>query len=370
MQAALALPIAAVPARAGAIESGEVGITYLLYRERGLMRIEEPIVWGRADFGSGWEVRASAAVDIVSGASPERVTNVTGEPVQTITAASITDRRTTADVKVSRRVGDWTFGLSRAVSDERDYRSRAFGIEAKLDLNDRNTTLVAAYGHANDRIRSALDPVLDEPRRTHEYLVGVTQVLSPVALVQGSLQWTRGRGWYDDPYRHTLTFYDDGDVPAFVLDSRPRHRDTLAWLTRLRHHFPNAGGTLQADYRFYRDDWGIRAHTLDLAWQQSVGERWSVRPALRYHTQSRADFYLPLVPRPQPAFVSSDPRLAAFGGLSPSLRVTLRLEPGWTLEATTGYVHNAVRLRPGAEHNSAYGTLRAYYGIVGLSRAF
>jgi hypothetical protein len=368
MQAALALPILALPTRAGAVDSGEVGFTFLGYKERGLMKVAEPIVWGHVQIAEHWEVRASAALDIVTGASPELVTNVSGRPVQVITGASVRDRRTTADIKVTRRIGDWALGMSRAVSDENDYVSRAFGIEVKRDLNDRNTTVTFAYGRADDRVRSAVDPALDEPRDTDEYLVGLTQVLSPVAIVQTSLQWGRGRGWYNDPYKHTLTFYPDGGVPGFAFDTRPSHRDTFAWVTRYRRHFQSLG-TLQADYRFYRDDWGIRSHTLEVAWERALGPSWSLRPALRYYSQSRADFYSPLVPRPQPAILSSDQRLAAFGGISPSLRATLRLDDKWRVEATAGYVYNAANLRAGGGSDT-FETLRAAYGILGVSRAF
>jgi len=369
MQAALALPILVVPARAGALEGGEIGLTVLGYRERGLIRVVEPILWGQAQVAQHWEVRASAAVDIVTGASPELVSNVSGRPVQTITGASVSDRRTTWDVKVARRFGEVTLGIGRAVSDENDYRSRAHGVEAKMDLNARATTVTAAYGRSADRVRSSVDATLDAPRDTHEYLLGLTQVLSPVALVQTTLQCSRGKGWYNDPYKLTRTFYADGDAPSFAFDTRPSHRDSIAWITRYRHHVARARGTAQLDYRFYRDDWGIRAHTLEAAWSQSLGERWTLRPALRYYVQSRADFYTPVIPRPAPDVLSSDQRLAAFGGISPSLRATLQLDDGWKVEGTVGYVHNAARWRPGGGSES-FETLRAVYGILGVSRAF
>ena len=115
---------------------------------------------------------------------------------------------------------------------------------------------------------------------------------------------------------------------------------------------------------------GIRAHTLEAAWQQDLGERWALRPALRYYTQRKADFYSPVVTLPQPAVLSSDQRLASFGGLSPSLRAILRLDSGVAIEATAGYVHNAARLHLGGSGSASYETLRAYYGIVTVSRTF
>lgn len=369
MRAALALPIIAIPARAGAVESGEVGFALFGYKERGLMKVTEPIVWAKARVAEHWEVQASAAVDIVTGASPQLVSNLTGRPVQTITGASVSDRRNTWDAKVARRFGESTLAVSRAVSREEDYLSHAFGVEARYELNDRQTTLIAGFGKSNDRVRSSDDALLDEPRATREYLAGIAQVLSPLAAVQSTLTRTEGRGWFNDPYKLTLTSYPD--APFVVApDRRPSSRGTLAWLTRYRRHLPGAHGTLQADYRYYRDGWGVRAHTLEIAWQHALDAGWSLRPALRYHTQGAAEFYSPTVPRPRPEVHSSDQRLAAFGGLTPSLRVIARLEGGTTVEATLGYMHNAASLRAGGSGSPAFETLRAVYGIVSIAHEF
>jgi hypothetical protein len=369
VHAALSLPILAIPAKVGAAEVGEIGITVLGYKERGLMKVTEPVLWTRAQFLEAWEVQASAAVDIVSGASPQLVSNATGRPVQTITGASILDHRKLGEVKLTRRIGEFALQGSAAYSKENDYRSRAFGIEGRMDLNQRNTTLALGYGQSNDRVRSSDDRTLDQPRDTREYLAGITQVISPTALVQSTVSVGRGKGWYNDPYKLTFTFYPAGS-PVLMADTRPDHRDTVAWLTRYRAHVPGVNGTLQADYRFYRDDWGIRAHTLEVAWQQALSERFALRPALRYYTQDAADFYSPVIPRPRPAILSSDQRLASFGGLSPSLRAIVRFDNSLKLEATIGYVYNARNLRLGGGGSEAFEALRAYYAIIGLSRAF
>ncbi len=369
MQAALALPILVVPAHAGAADVGEVGFTLLGYKERGLMKVTEPLLWGRAQFLDAWEVQASAAVDIITGASPQLVTNVSGKPVNSISGASINDRRNTGDVKLTRRFGDFALSASRALSKENDYHSKAFGVEGRADLNQRNTALTAGYGKSNDRVLSRDDPHLNEPRYTEEFLLGVTQVVSPTAIVQSTLTSTRGEGWYNDPYKLTFTFYPSGP-PFLMADTRPDHRDTWSWLTRYRQHFPEAHGTLQAEYRFYRDDWGIRAHTIEMAWQHDLDERWSLRPALRYYTQDAADFYSPVIPVPHPAVLSSDQRLGAFGGLSPSLRATLRLDGGLVVEGTIGYVQNARNFHLGGSGSEAFDTLRAVYGLIGVRRAF
>ena len=367
MRAALALPVLALPVRAHAAEVGEIGFALLGYKERGLMKISEPLMWGKVQIGDNWTVSASALVDIVTGASPELVSNASGTPMRTVTGASISDRRTAGDLKVTRRFGALALGASRAVSNEEDYRSRAFGLDASYELEGKLTTLAAGYGKSNDRVGSADNPDLDERRDTKEYLLGVTQVISPTALAQSSLQWSRGKGYYNDPYKRTLTFYPDADLPILYDDTRPAERNTLAWLTRYRNHDPGRG-TLQADYRYYHDDWGISAHTLEVAYQWDLSEAWSVRPSLRYYTQSAADFYGQVVPRPPPEVLSSDQRLAAFGGLSPAVRLTWRLDTV-TVEGTAGYYYNAANLRPGGG-TEGFVPLRAYYGLLTIVKSF
>jgi hypothetical protein len=367
MRAALALPILAVPVHGTA---AEVGVSVLAYRERSPgMKVTEPVLWMSLPFAPSWELRASALVDIVTGASPDLVSNASGRPVQSFTGASVSDRRQASEVKLSRRVGDVVLSVSRARSDEEDYRSRAFGLEAKAELPNRTTTLVAAYGKSNDRVGSSDAPALDERRDTKEYLVGLAQVLSPRAVVQSNLQWSRGRGWYDDPYRFTRSFHPDAP-PSFAPDHRPGERDSIAWLTRFRLHFPAPAATLQLDYRYYRDDWSIRAHALEAAWSQDVGEGWSLRPALRWYWQSAASFYSPVIARPEGAFQSSDQRLAAFGGLSPSLRLAWRDPGGIAVEATAGVYRNAANLRPGGGGTPTFEPLRAAYILVAVSREF
>jgi hypothetical protein len=369
MRAALALPVLTVPVQAHAAETGEVGMSILGYREKSRMKVTEPVLWAVVPFAGDWVLRASAAVDIVSGASPRLVTNQSGVPVQSISGASVSDRRRAGDVRLERRIGDVTLAASRAVSSEEDYWSRAFGVEARWELAGRATTLVASYGKSNDRVGSTDNAALDERRDTREYLVGVTQVLSPLAVVESNLQSSRGRGWYNDPYKFTLTFYPGASLPAFSADLRPDSRDYIAWRSRLRLHVPARSATLQADYRFFRDDWGIRSHTLEVGWSQDMAEGWTMRPALRWYSQSAADFYSPVIPKPVPAHQSSDQRLAAFGGLSPSARLSWRNATGLAVEGTVGYYYNARNLKAGSG-SPEFETLRAAYVLLSIAREF
>ena len=63
------------------------------------------------------------------------------------------------------------------------------------------------------------------------------------AIVQSNLTYSRGHGYYDDPYKS--------------LDDRPDHRRVVAWLTRWNQHFPAHDATLKLAFRVLHDSFGF-----------------------------------------------------------------------------------------------------------------
>ena len=351
--AAMALPIVAIPLVVNAQASGQpqsasasvlptgaaVGVRSLWYREDGnRMKVTEPVVWLKTPVGEQWEIGGSATVDMVSGASPIITSNTTGQPAQIYTGASIWDRRKAYDANVTRKYGELnenTVGVSFARSDEKDYESKAYGVNATFDFNERNTTLALGLGSRNDRVMSVTDKTLDRARDAKEFLVGVTQIIDRRTLVQSNLVYTKLTGYLNDPYKITFSLYRDGLSPrvASVRDSRPESRTQIAWLTRGKRALTGVDAVVSAEYRFYRDDWGIRSHTLAGSWLQTVSETWQVEGGLRYYSQSQADFYRrEITQRPIPTISSSDQRLAGFGALEPSIKVIAKLNDHLSLD--------------------------------------
>lgn len=347
MSAAAALPIIAFPVSSVAqvfedefvpafLPAGAaIGIRTLSYREsHERMKVSESVAWVKIPLGENWEVAGSRLLDVISGASVARVSNQSGRPVQIITGASgepIKDRRNGTDLSVKRKIGDGTLSVSRASSKEVDYESRAIGVAGTIDFNERNTTLALGYGKSDDQVRSRDDPSLHERRDSRQYLFGITQLLDKNSLVQSNLSTTRHSGFLNDPHRSTLSFYRDGLFPPLVLvkDSRPDSRDQWAWFNRYKRTLPDRKAVISAEYRFYRDDWGIRAHTVYASWLQTISDRWKLEAGLRYHMQNEADFYrAEITQRPVPKYTSSDQRLAAFGSFEPSIKAIIQLTAG------------------------------------------
>ena len=352
LTAALALPIVAIPVEVVAQETSTssilppgavVGLRSLWYREDGnRMKVTEPVAWFKTPVGEKWEIGGSATIDMVSGASPIIVSNINGKPQQIYTGASITDRRRAADVSATRKYGalsENTIGASYATSNEEDYDSEAFGLNATFDFNERNTTLALGLGSRRDRVMSTTEPTLNQPRNAKEYLLGVTQLIDRRTLVQSNLTITRLSGYLDDPYKRTFSRYRDGLTPSVVLarDLRPDSRSQVAWLTRGKRALTEAGAVVSAEYRFYRDDWGIRSHTLAGSWLQTINDTLQFEAGLRYYSQTAANFYrAEITQRPVPRHTSSDQRLAAFGVIEPSMKLIVKFNDqlSWDLSYT------------------------------------
>ena len=54
------------------------------------------------------------------------------------------------------------------------------------------------------------------------------------------------------------------------LEQRPDIRNQWALNARFTQHLAATDGAVHASYRYYRDDWGIRAHTVELSVDQPL----------------------------------------------------------------------------------------------------
>ena len=162
----------------------------------------------------------------------------------------------------------------------------------------------------------------------------MTQVLNRNAVIQSSISLTRQSGFLSDPYKQV---WINNDV---LNDNRPDRRVMFTWTTRFRQYMERSRAALVMDYRFFRDDWEISAHTLEAAWRQPLGHNWEIAPSIRYYSQSAPDFYAPFYfELPEDGYWSSDYRLATYGALSYRLHAEFRQER-WSLSAGAEYYNS------------------------------
>jgi hypothetical protein len=358
--AALALP--GVAAAESAPEQVLIGFKYLYYKDYqpGLDRItvNSPSLYLLTPLGAHWSVEGSVVVDSLSGATPRWHSSISS-------ASRMEDERTAGDVRITRyfRRAALDFGL--AYSTEDDYESRALSANLRLSTDDSNTTVTLGAGYIDDTIKPNVGSSVsqDEPKRSNDFIVGVTQVVTPNDIVQANLTFARGSGFYSDPYK--------------FLDNRPRERDQTALLLRWNHYVDAARGTLRASYRFYDDSFAVQASTLGLEWAQPVSSI-VLTPSLRYYTQSAASFYVDPIPGSSvPPLVSSDPpyysadhRLSAFGAYTLGLKVAIPLGQAWLLDAKADYYEQRGEWRIGGDGSPGLAPFKAQFYQVGLYYRF
>ena len=345
---------------------GVVALKVLSYKDwqANLDRIHvtSPSLYLLAPINGQWSVEGTLTHDNVSGASPRWHMNVSG-------ASKMADRRNAADVKLVRYFERAAVGARFAYSDENDYRSNAFAVDARVNSEDNNTTWNIGLGGAYDSINPVNRLVVDEHKRTGELIVGVTQAVTPVDVVQMNFTYSVGRGYFSDPYK--------------LADKRPRIRNQGAILARWNHHFGADGSTLRNSFRFYRDTFGINAQTATIEWVKPlsgvIGEKFSVTPSLRYHTQSTAKFYFDPVYDPEigepfpvgsPTHFSPDTRLSAFGALTVGVKLGWKFADKWVADLKFERYEQRSSWRLGGSGSPGLSPFYAQFWQAGLSRTF
>ncbi len=323
------------------------------------------------------------------------------------------ETRRQGEVKLGYEWDNAAVNLGGGVSVEPDYHSSFVSLDGRLDLNRKLTTLNWSLSYTTSDIHASLEAntaadwgayvnviadnngiqTLYGHRRDRAFSVGVTQVVNKDAVVSASLGYTRGAGYMANPYKAVILAFDDPDqfldstglrtvILKGALEERPNLRNQ--WTVDLRgvQYIPRLDASLHLDYRFYHDDWGIDAHTLDASWYQPLGGGWMASLGGRYYTQTQASFYRPyfLLNQAMPilgpinpelprkldfsqiplGLYSSDERLSGFGALSGRLALSKQFAQGFKLEVGGEYSAHAGSLKLGGGGEPAYADFRSY----------
>lgn len=350
-------------------EQTTISVKYSHYQESqgswDRVSVDAPQFYIQAPIGEHWSVEGSAVVDSVSGASPRAHTLRSG-------ASVMSDERTAGDVRFTRYFDRAAISASLAYSDEHDYQSKALGLQGRWSTDDNNRTWTAGLGLARDRIdntSNGVNTAINQKKRTTEVMGGVTQVMTPNDIVQFNLTRTMGSGYFDDPYKS--------------FDTRPDKRNAWIALGRWNHHITSANLTTRASYRYYSDTFGIKSHTMDLELVKPWGQ-WTFTPGIRYYSQSAANFYFDPVldangqynelatfqrAASMTGYRSPDQRLAAFGAITASMKVSYAFSPNTSADIKLDLYRQSTRWRMG-KGSPGLDPMNATIFQIGLTHRF
>ncbi len=358
--------------------------------------------------------------------------NLTGgvdtQLVHTMAGAS-PEVRKQVDFNFRRNWDESALYLGGGISSEDDFRSRFAGVGGRWDFDQKLTTLNLGLNYTWSSTQATLDHdatpyiynacgnatcnfvsstsqieglpggrrVLYGDRRDWGATVGVTQIVNQGAQLNSNLAYTRNQGYLSNPYKVVeVAFIDPGlqhlapsDDVLYVtvnsiLEKRPDRRSQWLWNIRYAQYFDATDAGLHLNYAYFRDDWGIRAHTLEAEWAQPFDGGWVVAPMIRYYTQSAASFYTPYLVTEQgqstsvtdpssgktsvvpfdlnrlPSYYSSDYRLSAFGALGAGVTVSRQFAKGATFALGYQYYGHSGKLKWGGGGEGSYADFASY----------
>lgn len=359
LAAAMALPAARTAQAEIAPERGMISLKYLNYQDsqpdHDRITVHAPALMVMAPVAGVWSVSGTFISDVISGASPA---------YHTEQLTKMNEHRQALDLSLTRYFPRGTLTVGASDSSESDYLSRGLTLQGTLSTEDKNTTFNFGTGVTADKINPNNNN-LHETKNVTDFLVGVTQVLTKQDIAQLDLGYSHGRGYFSDPYK--------------LDDERPRERNHGTALVRWNHYFPATDGVSKLSYRYYKDNWDVRAHTLEAQYLQPLPYGWTLTPSMRLYTQTAANFYLPVDPAtaPGPTFppfdatvYSEDQRLSAFGAITYGVKVAKQLNPDWLVDVK--YEHYEQRYNWSLSGGGDSGLAPFYARILqfGISRQF
>jgi hypothetical protein len=270
------------------------------YQSRaGISALGIPFPARRGGPGSEWETVEQPQAEIIA-RQGDRITHRIWLPADVVTAASpdAIDVVSTASRTNESGSIDWTttykasnetsLSVRSGMHNEENWTSWTVGFVFAHSFAEDNTVLEAGVSQITDWFdKLKLDGEHDghTSRSSSGATVGLTQILTPTTIAHADYGLTLQRGQLSNGWN--IVPLTTGDVALEIL---PKTRLRHALAGRLAQWLP-WNGAVHGFYRFYIDDWGIRAHTFEVELYQRVSRISYLRLNYRYHLQTGADFF-------------------------------------------------------------------------------
>jgi hypothetical protein len=147
------------------------------------------------------------------------------------------------------------------------------------------TTYTTASGNTYTSEESSERNIPSSPRNTYTASLTLSQIVNTRMQFSVMLDGVAQNGYLGLPFHRV--YFDDETVH---VENLPSIRKKLPIGIRL-NYFLGDHVVLRSYYRYYVDDWGIRAHTAELEIPVKINSFFSVSPFYRYYTQTGSNYF-------------------------------------------------------------------------------
>ena len=296
-------------ASAASLPEDRADIQYHYY-DGGGVEVDGPTVLVRKSFAQKFSVYGKYHQDSITGASPDVLAG----------ASRYTEERDEYSIGGNYLHENTLMGLFYTYSDENDYEANTTGFDISHDMFGDMTTIGLGFSYGWDTVKRVDASAFEEDLERYQYRVAISQILTKTIKASLSYQATIEDGYLNNPYRFVII----ANIPQGLgSEVYPGTRTGQATELRVAKYWDFKGAT-SLGYRFFRDTWDIRAHTIDFTYSQYIGERWLTDLYTRYYTQDAASFYSNNFSVPR-NYMARDKELSTFDSYSIGAKVSYRL---------------------------------------------
>lgn len=241
-------------------------------------------------------------IDHYSSASSDKI-----DPY-TVSSASYSDTRFYPSVgwNIQNEQKGTTFGLNASISKEFDYFSKGLGAsftKTSKDNNQEFTARLQAYldtwsviypvefrtggGMSGDGRGEHSGIEGHSPRNSYSGSFSFAQVVNPRLQLVLIAEPTYQSGLLATKYQRV--YFTDGSEQ---VENLPSSRMKIPLGIRA-NYFLGDRFIIRSFYRYYQDNWGLKAHTLELEAPIKLSPFFSVSPFYRYYTQNGVSYFAP-----------------------------------------------------------------------------
>ena len=291
------------------------------------------------EFENDWSFEFLGTVDAWSGATPNGLPpdeSDPGKPNEWLNEVP-EEIRKAGLFSIRKEASDYNFSFEYGISDEPDYISRSYALQYSYKLAAETLLLNTGFSFQDDSVQNADNAFVE--KTTPTFTLGFNRILDKYTSLTLNLSYSWPSGYLSDPYKAVPAkemISSDPDEVFLFKENRPDRREIFILYSDISRYFESLKLGAHMSYRYFKDDYELEGHTLEIESNKRMGDSLVWSPRYRYYRQSQALFYSPLARKYQSymhtpnsstgPFYSADHRLSSFESHSYGLKISYFLK--------------------------------------------